>query len=88
MSKNKQGIIDSMSHIDFAIYKAQRNQRPTWQKLSHDEWVEFCNKMSEWFSKDAADEWDNYVIANKARKAKSDEEAVIKKALAKHNKQK
>ncbi len=86
MSKEKVAKLISLSVKDKAIYMSKRNHRSYWQQLSHKEWVAFCKEMGDWFSKDAPDEWDKYVKANNARKAKSDEDAVVRAALAKHKK--
>ncbi len=86
MSRQKAAKIASLSDVDFAIYRSQRNQRSYWQKLPHDEWAKFCEKMAEWFKNDAVDEWDKFVISNNARKLKSDEEALMKKIKAKMSK--
>lgn len=76
MSREKAAALMALSEVDMAVYKTKRNQRSYWQTLSHDEWVEFCGKMAAWFSVEAADEWDEYVIANNARKAASDKTAL------------
>ncbi|KKN79582.1 hypothetical protein LCGC14_0337860 [marine sediment metagenome] len=76
MSREKAAALMALSDVDMAVYRSKRNQRPYWQRLSRDEWVEFCEKMAMWFSKEAPDEWDNYVIANNARKAASDKAAL------------
>ena len=78
MSKEKAAKIASLSPVDKAVYLSKRNQRSYWQKLSHKEWLDFCNVMATWFEDVAPDEWDEYVEANNARKAKSDEEALVK----------
>ena len=79
MSREKAAALMALSDVDMAVYRSKRNQRPYWQRLSRDEWVEFCKKMGKWFSKEAADEWDNYVIANNARKAASDKAALARR---------
>lgn len=79
MSTEKAAIILSLSKTDNAVYKSKRNQRAYWQRLTHDEWVEFCETMAAWFANGAADEWDNYVIANNARKEESDAAALVNK---------
>jgi len=76
MSRAKAAALMALSDVDMAVYKTKRNQRSYWQSLSHDDWVEFCEKMGTWFSNDAPDEWDNYVIVNNARKAASDAAAL------------
>lgn len=79
MSKQKAARLMSMSELEAAIYRSRRNQRPYWQHLSHEEWVTFCQRMASWFTKQAPDEWDKYVINNNARKAESDRKALEKK---------
>ena len=79
MSREKAAALMALSDVDMAVYRSKRNQRSYWQRLSHDEWVEFCEKMGEWFSNEADDEWDNYVIANNKRKAASDKAALAKR---------
>jgi len=76
MSKAKAAGILALSPTDFAIWRSKRNQRSYWQKLSHAEWVEFCQKMGDWFINSASDEWDDFIIANNARKAASDKAAL------------
>ncbi|KKL92826.1 hypothetical protein LCGC14_1880820 [marine sediment metagenome] len=76
MSREKAAALMALSDVDAAVYRSKRNQRSYWQRLDHDEWVEFCKKMGDWFSDEAPDEWDNYVIANNARKAASDKAAL------------
>ena len=83
MSKDKAKALAALSEVDYAVYRAKRNQTPNWRNLDHDGWVEFCRKMADWFKNGAADEWDKHVVANKARKAKSDEEALMRKIKAK-----
>lgn len=78
MSKEKSIAIASLSPVDKAVYLTKRNQRSYWQKLSHKEWETFCGKMAEWFEDVAPDEWDDFIKANKDRKAKSDKEALIR----------
>ncbi len=79
MSKEKAAKLASLSTVDMSVYRSKRNQRSYWQGLPHKDWVAFCKKMADWFTNEAPDEWDNYVIANKARKAKSDEAALQKR---------
>ncbi len=79
MSKEKAAKIASLSDKDFALYKSKRNHRSYWQRLSHKDWVAFCKEMAEWFKKDAPDEWNNYVVANKVRKVESDRIALEKR---------
>ena len=79
MSKKKALSILSMSSADKSVYLSKRNQRSYWQDLSHDEWVEFCKIMGDWFTNDAADEWDDYVVSNNERKAASDLAALASK---------
>lgn len=86
MSKEKALNIANLNLVDSAVYKAKRNQRGCWQKLSHDEWVAFCKEMAKWFSEKAADEWDKQVIANNERKAQSDEDADIENVKKKRRK--
>lgn len=86
MSKEKALKMSMLSSVDFAVYKAKRNLRSVWQKLSHEEWIEFCTQMSSWLSADAVDEWDNRVIANDKRKAQSDEDADIENVKKKRRK--
>ncbi len=86
MSKEKALEISNLNPVDFAVYKAKRNQRGFWQSFSHDEWISFCQKMSEWFSGEAANEWDSLVIANKERKSQSDEDADIENVKKKRRK--
>ncbi len=81
MSKEKAARIQGLSPVDRAVYTAKRNQRCYWQRLSHDDWVEFCEKMGQWFCESAPDEWDTYVAANKARKAESDKRALEMKMM-------
>ncbi len=69
MSKEKSAALAALSEVDYAVYRAKRNQQPSWRNLPHGEWVEFCGKMGDWFKNGAADEWDKHVVANKARKA-------------------
>ena len=64
--------IMQMNPVEKSVWLSQRNQRSFWQNLDHGEWVKFCKVMADWFKKDAADEWDKYVIANDQRKAASD----------------
>ncbi len=78
MSKEKAAALAALSEVDMAVYKAKRNQRQTWHALPHDEWAAFCTKMADWFKKDATDEWDKFVEANNARKAASDEAALLR----------
>ncbi len=75
MSREKAAALMALSNVDMAVYRSKRNQRSYWQHLTHDEWTKFCQKMGDWFSTQAADEWDNFVIANNARKAASDKAA-------------
>jgi len=79
MSRAKVAEIAAMSPADFAVYRSKRNQRSFWQTLTHKEWVAFCKKMGAWFTKEAADEWDDFVAANNKRKAKSDAAALAKR---------
>lgn len=78
MSREKAAAIAALSPSDKAVYISKRNQRSYWQRLSHEEWIEFCKKMGDWFTKSAPDEWDKYIIANNERKAKSDEAALLR----------
>ena len=71
--------IMQMSLMEKSVWLSKRNQRSYWQDLTHDEWVEFCKVMSDWFKNDAADEWDDYVIRNNERKAASDLAALASK---------
>jgi hypothetical protein len=79
MSREKAARLAALSEKDMAIYKSKRNQRSYWQRLSHEDWVAFCNAMGEWFLRQAPDEWDNYIIANNKRKAESDKRALENK---------
>ncbi len=79
MSRDKAAELMSSSNVDMAVYRSKRNQRAYWQRLTHEEWVEFCNTMGEWFNVSAQDEWDDYVKANNERKAKSDADALLRK---------
>ena len=79
MSKAKAVAIMQMNPVEKSVWLSQRNQRSHWQHLDHGEWVKFCKIMAEWFKKDAADEWDKYVISNNERKAASDLAALASK---------
>ncbi len=79
MSKEKAIAIMLLSPTDRSVYLSKRNQRSYWQDLKHDEWVEFCKAMADWFKKDAANEWDDYVASNDDRKAASDKAALLAK---------
>ena len=79
MSKEKALGILQMSSTDRSVYLAKRNQRSYWQDLNHAEWVDFCKIMGEWFTKDAADEWDDYTVSNNKRKEASDLKALASK---------
>ena len=75
MSREKAASILALSDVDRAVYVSKRNQRSYWQRLSHSEWVDFCAAMGQWLTQEAPNEWDDFVIANKARKAASDVQA-------------
>ena len=77
--REKTAKLMAMSDAEKAVYRSKRNQRSYWQNLSHDEWVEFCKTMGEWFINEAADEWDKFVISNNERKAASDLAALASK---------
>ena len=79
MSKEKALAIMAMNPVERSVYTSKRNQRSYWQRLPHDEWVEFCNVMSAWFNNEAPDEWDEYVVRNNERKAASDLAALASK---------
>ena len=79
MSREKAARLMAMSDVEAAVYRSKRNQRAYWQRLSHEEWVEFCKAMSHWFRREAPNEWDNYVAANNERKTASDEAALKRK---------
>ena len=79
MSKEKAAAIAAMSPSAFAVYKSKRNQRSHWQNLDHKEWAAFCKIMGKWFTEEATDEWDKFIIKNAERKAKSDIEALARK---------
>lgn len=82
MSRKKAAAILSLSDVDRCIRRAKRDARIPWQRLSDDEWVEFCGKMAGWFANQAPDEYDLYVKENNARKAASDKTALEKKTKA------
>ena len=75
MSREKAAKLMAQSDVDRAAYTVKRNQRPHWQRLSGDEWKEYCRVMADWFANQAPDEFNNYVLANNARKAESDAKA-------------
>ena len=79
MSKGKSAALAALSEVDYAVYRAKRNHQPNWRNMAHEQWVDFCKKMGDWFKESAADEWDKHVVANKARKDASDEAALMKK---------
>lgn len=79
MSKAKAAAILALEPADRAVYDMKRQMRGSWQRLSHDEWVDFCKQMGAWFVKLAPDEWDEYVKANKERKRLSDEAAMLRR---------
>ncbi len=79
MSREKMAKLMALSETEMAVYRSKRNQRVCWQRLSHEDWVEFCKEMAGWFDREAPNEWDDYVKANNARKAKSDAEALKRK---------
>lgn len=76
MSKEKAAAILTLTGVDKSVYYIKRNLQSHWRSLSHEEWVEFCKVMENWFAKEALDEWDEYVKVNNARKAKSDQMAL------------
>ena len=76
LAREKAAALMALSAVDMGVYRSKRNQRLYWQRLSHDDWAEFCQKMGGWFAKEATDEWDKFVIANKARKLASDKAAL------------
>ena len=76
LASEKAAALMSLSPVDKAAYRSKRNQRLYWQRLSHAEWVEFCEKMGKWFLEVAPDERDNFVKFNKERKAASDAAAL------------
>ena len=78
MSRSKAAKIIALEGADKHIWWIKRNLLGVWRALSHDEWLEFCTKMGDWFQGDAHDEWDKYDKANKERKAKSDVAALQK----------
>ncbi len=79
MSKAKAAAILALEPAERAVYDMTRQMRGPWQRLSHDEWVDFCGQMGAWFIDSAPDEWDEYVKANKERKRLSDEAAVARR---------
>jgi len=76
MSREKAAAIIASSEVESVLYRVKRNLRPHWRRLTHEQWVEFCAGLGEWLQSDAPDEWDERVLANDARKAKSDAEAL------------
>ena len=86
MSKEKARALNALSEVDYAVYRAKRNQVPNWRNLGHDGWADYCTKMGDWFKNGASDEFDKTVAANKARKEKSDEAALMAKIKAKMKK--
>ncbi len=83
MSREKAAALMSLSVVDMSVYRSKRNQRSYWQRLTHGDWVEFCQKMGEWFTNEAANEWDKYVVANNARKAADAIAAAAKRSQGK-----
>jgi len=78
LAREKTAQLMSMSAVDMAAYRSKRNQRSYWQRLPHEEWVEFCEKMGKWFLEIAPNERDNIVKFNKERKAANDAVALEK----------
>jgi len=72
MGVKKAAAILALEGADKSEWYIKRQLRAQWTKLPHDEWVKFCRSMSDWFSTDAPDEWDEYVKANTLRKARND----------------
>ena len=72
MSKAKAAAILALEPADRAVYDMKRQMRGPWQRLSHEDWVDFCGQMAVWFAKSAPTEWDDFVIANNERKRLSD----------------
>ncbi len=81
MSRTKAAKILALEVADKHVWHVNRNLLHVSQELSHEEWLEFCKKMADWFQGDAPDEWDEYTKANKERKAKSDA-AALEKVMA------
>ena len=88
MSREKVSRLMSMSDVDMAVYRSKRNQRSFWQRLNHNQWVEFCNKMAGWFKEHAHDEWDQVVALNNSRKLGSDVKAHEKADIIRANRKK
>ena len=79
MSKAKSAAVFSLGPAERAVYDMKRQMRGPWQRLNHDEWVDFCAQMAVWLKKSAPDEWDKYVKANMERKRLSDEAALARR---------
>ena len=76
MGVKKAAAILALEGADRSEWRTKRQLRHQWKKLPHDEWVRFCGLMADWFSTDAPDEWDEYVVANKLRKDRNDKAAL------------
>jgi len=72
-------VMAHWSRVESFTYKSKRSQRIYWQKLNRDEWVNFCGLMAAWFAEKAPSEFDEFVEANKLRKAASDAAALVRK---------
>ena len=86
MSRSKAAKIIALEGADRHVWYNKRNLRLVWKALSHDDWIEFCKKMADWFLSDAPDEWDDAARFNKARKAKSDK-AALKRVVEEREKE-
>lgn len=79
MSKKKAAEILALSAVDRFVRRTKRDARIPWQKLTPDEWVEFCEKMADWFANSAPTEYTTYVKENNARKSTADKAKLAKK---------
>lgn len=76
MGVKKAAAILALEGAEKSEWYIKRQLMAQWKRLPHDEWLKFCKSMSDWFSTDALDEWDEYVAANKLRKARNDKVAL------------